>query len=224
MECQLHGGKSYQKFISISLHPEVTSPLIHPQHSYSIKLKRAIDKLRAENNRSFNMGDRVSEMTSKYIPKENYRNVTEHLRFRDQLRTGGPSKTSFGASDSSLITHINPYLTTTNKDHRPFTSWVNWWRNHSWAIILFRTELSRYPKKDALTWWEFENYPKVWGHGSNDGKNIPKRKTLNQNEGMTDPTLGGIAIKSGISKIPARPSAAHVPNKGNDSFAICVGL
>lgn len=37
---------------------------------------------------------------------------------------------------------------------------------------------------------------------------------MNQNEGMTDPTLGGIAIKSGISKIPARPSAAHVPNKG----------
>lgn len=89
---------------------------------YLTILKRAIDKLRAENNRSFNMGDRVSEMTSKYIPKENYRNVTEHLRFRDQLRTGGPSKTSFGASDSSLITHINPYLTTTNKDHRPFTS------------------------------------------------------------------------------------------------------
>ena len=83
----------------------------------------------------------------------------------------------------------------------------------------FRTELSRYPKKDALTWWEFENYPKVWGHGSNDGKNIPKRKTLNQNEGMTDPTLGGIAIKSGISKIPARPSAAHVPNKGKNCSA-----
>ena len=85
--------------------------------------------------------------------------------------------------------------------------------------IFFRTELSRYPKKDALTWWEFENYPKVWGHGSNDGKNIPKRKTLNQNEGMTDPTLGGIAIKSGISKIPARPSAAHVPNKGKNCSA-----
>ena len=99
---------------------EFTSPRFHPV--LKIKLKRAIDKLRAENNRSFNMGDRVSEMTSKYIPKENYRNVTEHLRFRDQLRTGGPSKTSFGASDSSLITHINPYLTTTNKDHRPFTS------------------------------------------------------------------------------------------------------
>jgi len=173
-----------------------------PGHWNVNYMERAIDKLRAENNRSFNMADRVSEMTSKYIPKENYRNVTEHLRFRDQLRTGGPSKTSFGASDSSLITHINPYLTTTNKDHRPFTS----------------TELSRYPKKDALTWWEFENYPKVWGHGSNDGKNIPKRKTLNQNEGMTDPTLGGIAIKSGISKIPARPSAAHVPNKGLKSL------
>ena len=110
--------------------PIKTKSLFHPFKNllpldftpYLIKLKRAIDKLRAENNRSFNMGDRVSEMTSKYIPKENYRNVTEHLRFRDQLRTGGPSKTSFGASDSSLITHINPYLTTTNKDHRPFTS------------------------------------------------------------------------------------------------------
>jgi len=74
--------------------------------------------------------------------------------------------------------------------------------------------LARYPRKDALTFWEFESYPKVWGHGSNDGKNIPKRKTLDPTQGMADPTLGGIAIKSSIKKIPARPSAAHVPNKG----------
>ena len=46
----------------------------------------------------------------------------------------------------------------------------------------FRTELSRYPKKDALTFWEFENYPKVWGHGSYDGKNIPPRKNLAKTE------------------------------------------
>ena len=135
MERQLHGGKDTSPQFHpypflIHPNPIKTKSRFHPLKNllhldftpYLKKLKRAIDKLRAENNRSFNMGDRVSEMTSKYIPKENYRNVTEHLRFRDQLRTGGPSKTSFGASDSSLITHINPYLTTTNKDHRPFTS------------------------------------------------------------------------------------------------------
>merc|ERR1719192_2099393 len=81
-----------------------------PGHWNVNYMERAIDKLKAENNRTFTMNDRVSEMTSKYIPKENYRNVTEHLRFQDHLRTGGPSKTSFGSSDSSLITHINPYL------------------------------------------------------------------------------------------------------------------
>merc|ERR1712106_193208 len=102
--------------------------------------------------------------------------------------------------DQTVMAHINPYLTTTKKDHRPFTT----------------TEQGRaYAKKNALTFWEFENYPKVWGHGSNDGANIPPRRVLNKNDSMRDLTMGGLEIKSETIKIPARPSAIHVPNKGS---------
>jgi hypothetical protein len=174
-----------------------------PGHWNVNYMERTIDKLKAENNRSFTMGDRVSEMTSKYIKKENYRNSIENSLTKKNIEIGGATKTKFGSgNDRGLITQINPYTSLTNKDHRPFTS----------------TDLARYPRKDALTFWEFESYPKVWGHGSNDGKNIPKRKTLDPTQGMADPTLGGIAIKSSIKKIPARPSAAHVPNKGLKSL------
>ena len=79
--------------------------------------------------------------------------------------------------------------------------------------------MRNYPKKDALTFWEFENYPKVWGHGSNDQKNIPPRRQLNANDSMRDLTMGGLEIKSETKKIPARPSAIHVPNKGFDFFS-----
>ena len=65
------------------------------------------------------MGDRVSEMTSKYIQKENYRNPSEHIK-HNLVTIGGPAKTK--QADNTLITHINPYMTTTRKDHRPFTS------------------------------------------------------------------------------------------------------
>lgn len=46
--------------------------------------------------------------------------------------------------------HGDMYLTTTRKDHRPFT----------------KAEQSKYPKKNYATYWECESYPKAWGHGS----------------------------------------------------------
>ena len=74
--------------------------------------------------------------------------------------------------------------------------------------------MRNYPKKDALTFWEFENYPKVWGHGSNDGKNIPPRRAPNPNDSMRDLTMGGLEIKSETRKIATLPKPRHVPNKG----------
>ena len=145
------------------------------------------------------MADRVSEMTSKYIPKEHAVNraSTATAACNNNPIIGGPSRTK--QADQAVMTHINPYMTTTKKDHRPFTT----------------TEQGRaYAKKNALTFWEFENYPKVWGHGSRDGANIPPRRQLNKNDSMRDLTMGGLEIKSETTKIPARPSAIHVPNKG----------
>jgi len=168
-----------------------------PGHWNVNYMEGAIDKLNAENKRTFTMADRVSEMKSKYVTKENYHGALEN-HSRGSIKTGGSSNTYSGQSDNTFLTHINPFLTTTKKDHRPFTP----------------SELRKYPEKDALTYWEFENYPKVWGHGSNDGKNIPDRKRLNARDSMRDLTLGGLEIKSQTKKIPARPSAAHVPHKG----------
>ena len=51
--------------------------------------------------------------------------------------------------DKGVLRHLDPYLSTTNKDHRAFTA----------------TELKHYPKKDIATYWECEEYPKAWGHG-----------------------------------------------------------
>jgi len=71
------------------------------------------------------MGDRVSEMTSKYIKKENYRNSIENSLTKKNIEIGGATKTKFGSgNDRGLITQINPYTSLTNKDHRPFTSYV----------------------------------------------------------------------------------------------------
>jgi len=170
-----------------------------PGHWNVHYMDRTIGKLNTENKRNFTMGDRVSEMTSKYIPKENYRNPTEHIR-SSKVALGGPARTT--QADNTLITHINPYMTTTRKDHRPFTS----------------TDMRNYPKKDALTFWEFENYPKVWGHGSNDGKNIPPRRAPNSNDSMRDLTMGGLEIKSETRKIATLPKPRHVPNKGLKSL------
>merc|ERR1719436_1231540 len=191
-----------------SPHGEKTQKAVHrnvlykkaPGHWNVHYMDRTIGKLNVENKRAFTMADRVSEMTSKYIPKENFRTAVDHHRTTSSAVIGGPSRTKQATSDQqAMMTHINPYMTTTKKDHRPFTT----------------TEQGRhYAKKNALTFWEFENYPKVWGHGSNDGKNIPERKKLNAQDSMRDLTLGGLEIKSQTKKIPARPSAAHVPHKG----------
>jgi len=174
-----------------------------PGHWNVHYMDRTIGKLNAENKRSFTMADRVSEMTSKYIPKEHAVNraSTATAACNNNPIIGGPSRTK--QADQAVMTHINPYMTTTKKDHRPFTT----------------TEQGRaYAKKNALTFWEFENYPKVWGHGSRDGANIPPRRQLNKNDSMRDLTMGGLEIKSETTKIPARPSAIHVPNKGLKSL------
>ena len=63
-----------------------------------------------------------------------------------------------------------------------------------------------------------EGYPKVWGHGSVDGKNIPPRKIFDRKSIMTDSTLGGNEIKSQVHQIPARPGLKPVPNKGLQSL------
>ena len=46
--------------------------------------------------------------------------------------------------------------------------------------VLNRHELGRYPAKDYATYWECEEYPKAWGHGSKENplppNSVPREK------------------------------------------------
>lgn len=55
----------------------------------------------------------------------------------------------FYVRDKGVLNLLDPYLSTTHKDHRSFKP----------------NELKKYPKKDVATYWECEEYPKAWGHG-----------------------------------------------------------
>ncbi|KAJ7390920.1 hypothetical protein OS493_020940 [Desmophyllum pertusum] len=88
---------------------------------------------------------------------------------------------------------MDPYLTTTQKDHRAFT----------------KHELGRYPTKDYATYWECEEYPKAWGHGSKENplppNSVPREKgPMRDRIWFKEPTT--------IPRLPK--SHDPVPNKG----------
>ncbi|XP_062032492.1 stabilizer of axonemal microtubules 3 [Lepus europaeus] len=87
--------------------------------------------------------------------------VPQPLELADHLR-GGPSQAlipwtrntelagqPFTVSDQGVLNRHQPYLTTTARDFRCYT----------------KKELSGYPRKDSLTYWNFEQTPRVWAHG-----------------------------------------------------------
>nr|KAG5695434.1 hypothetical protein BaRGS_033559 [Batillaria attramentaria] len=116
------------------------------------------------------MGNQQSEMKAEYngLP-----GIREKYHFEDTFTPEkfllndhhheGPSKYGEGSSqnpklqakpfyvrDRGILTHLDPYLSTTHKDHRSFKP----------------TELRAYPKKDIPTYWDCEEYTKAWGHGN----------------------------------------------------------
>merc|ERR1712168_388170 len=85
-----------------SCHGEKVQKAVHtnvlykkaPGHWNVHYMDRTIGKLNAENKRSFTMADRVSEMTSKYIPKEHNRaTTTSAAACHKNPIIGGPSRT-----------------------------------------------------------------------------------------------------------------------------------
>ena len=68
------------------------------------------------------MRDRTSEMTDSYTNKVAHRDTLPQPRQLQLHAPGGPARTMFGTSDNLLITQTHPYLSTTKKDHRPFTT------------------------------------------------------------------------------------------------------
>lgn len=103
----------------------------------------------------------------------------------------------FYVRDQGVLTLMDPYLTTTQKDHRSFKP----------------DELKKYPKKDVATYWDCEDYPKAWGHG-NKNNPVPKDNVRREQLPMIDPTW----FKS-RTKIPRQPkSLLPVPHGGLKSL------
>ncbi|XP_050784122.1 uncharacterized protein LOC127036894 [Gopherus flavomarginatus] len=58
----------------------------------------------------------------------------------------------FYVRDGAVLSRLDPYVSVTSRDIRAFSP----------------QELQGHARKDALTYWQFEGYPKAWGHGLKD--------------------------------------------------------
>ncbi|KAM4703276.1 stabilizer of axonemal microtubules 3 [Rhinophrynus dorsalis] len=98
-------------------------------------------------------------------------------------------------TDKGVFSLNDLYTTTTARDFRRFTA----------------KELDGYPKKDALTYWQAEDYPKAWGHGLKENP-LPKKTQpiLRPQPPMRDTMQFPTATN--LPRLP--PSAPAVPNRG----------
>nr|XP_033815947.1 uncharacterized protein LOC117367485 isoform X1 [Geotrypetes seraphini] len=97
--------------------------------------------------------------------------------------------------DQGVLNRNDIYASTTARDFRAFT----------------KEELEGYPKKDILTYWQGEEYPKAWGHGLKENP-LPKESlpTLRRPLPMRDTMQFPTATKL----LRAPPLAAFLPNHG----------
>ncbi|XP_020603844.1 uncharacterized protein LOC110042817 [Orbicella faveolata] len=161
--------------------------------------------------RPLTMGYQCSEMTAQYTGRPGvnldtvYNAGIQPFNLADHHREGNskdlvPSTINRGVAgqkfyprDRGVLTyHMDPYLTTTQKDHRAFT----------------KHELGRYPAKDYATYWECEEYTKAWGHGSKENplppNSVPREKgPMRDRIWFKEPTI--------IPRLPK--SLDPVPNK-----------
>lgn len=91
--------------------------------------------------------------------------------------------------------HCNePYLSTTHKDHHPFS----------------KSQLSGYPEKNVATYWQCEDYPKAWGHGMRHNP-LPKKKSSSQPEiPLRDKTF----FETATNIPPLSQKPPRVPHRG----------
>lgn len=169
--------------------------------------------------RPLTMGNQTSEMKDKYKGEPE---VTMNTRFSERLQppklsdhhSNGPSKSLVSSTqnndvagriyypkDQGVLTyHGDIYLTTTHKDHRRFN----------------RSEFGEYPKKNYATFWECEDYPKAWGHGSKENP-LPRYSQPPRDQPMRDETVFPAA-----TTIPRLPKSMRpVPNRGLTTEVRC---
>merc|ERR1711962_6300 len=158
------------------------------------------------------MGFQSSEMKSQFQGKPG---ISTDTQFSSHLQPpliqhhnfNGPLKSLIASSDSVakgcqgrnpqdkgvLTFHGDVYLSTTQKDHRSFS----------------KEEKSKYPRKDYATYWECEEYPKAWGHGSKLNP-LPVDSIPREKGPMRDHTWFKSATT--IPRVPE--SLNHVPHNG----------
>ncbi|XP_065835403.1 stabilizer of axonemal microtubules 3-like [Oscarella lobularis] len=100
------------------------------------------------------------------------------------------SDEKFAIRDVGAMKVNEPYMTTSHKTHRPFT----------------KVELGRYPRQDAATWWQCEDYPKAWGFGAKQNP-LPKTLVSGQDQMNATETMSQIT------------QPARVPHGGIESLA-----
>lgn len=158
------------------------------------------------------MGNQSSEMKAQYTGKPVVpmsRHLCSDLQppvYRDHHNEGPLKKLvpstqnpelsgqKYYVSDRGVLGyHSDMYLTTTQKDHRAFK----------------KAEMNKYPKKQYATYWECEEYPTAWGHGSTQNP-LPPNSVPREKGPMRDQ----IWFKT-ATMLPRMPkSSALVPNKG----------
>ncbi|OON15821.1 hypothetical protein X801_08369 [Opisthorchis viverrini] len=93
--------------------------------------------------------------------------------------------------DKEVLRHLDPYLTTTMKEHRVWTP----------------EELEACAKKDIATYWDLESYPKARGFGLKSNP-IPKDSVPRERLPLRDRVL----FKEATDHTRVRPVTFHVPH------------
>lgn len=102
----------------------------------------------------------------------------------------------FVPQNQAVLDRLQPYLTSSKWFHRSFSS----------------SELRRYPLKDAATYWQCEDYPKAWGHGTRE-KPLPRQLNRSDPGPMRDRT-----VFRSSTFIPRLPKSSHPISSGLKSL------
>ncbi|XP_073457400.1 stabilizer of axonemal microtubules 3 [Aquarana catesbeiana] len=129
------------------------------------------------------------------FPLENHLNKGPSQSIVATTENKGLSGEPYYIRDGGVSSLNDIYASTTMRDFRSFTA----------------KELQGYPKKDILTYWQAEDYPKAWGHGLKENP-LPKeaQPTVRRPPPMRDSMQFPTATK--LPRIP--PHARSVPHRG----------
>lgn len=134
------------------------------------------------------------------FPLENHLNKGSSQTIAATTENKALAGQPFYIKDKSVLRLNDIYTTTTARDFRVFTD----------------KELEGYARKDAVTYWQAEDYPKVWGHGLKENP-LPKQAfpTLRPRPPMQDPQ----PFSTRITLPHLAPRVKALPNRAFKTLA-----